>query len=122
MSSDYGTWLVAFAEVSGGSASSGVFRFFRSSLGLTVLAPAIIGDPAPATGGGTYAPFSRPAAADALYPYAGDDGVIAFAAAVSRGTASSGVFVLPEPRALAARLAVAALLMLLGDGRRRTRA
>lgn len=65
MSSDYGTWLVAFAEVSGGSASSGVFRFFRSSLGLTVLAPAIIGDPAPATGGGTYAPFSRPAAADA---------------------------------------------------------
>jgi hypothetical protein len=55
----------------------------------------------------------RPAAADASNPYIGEDGVIAFAADVSGGTASSGVFVLPEPERCAAQLAGAALLALL---------
>lgn len=122
MSTDNGTSLLAFAEVSGGSAPSGVFRMFHYGFGLSVSAPAIVGDPAPGTGGGTYSAFSRPAAADANNPYIGDSGVIAFAAEVSGGTASSGVFVLPEPGALVARLAGAALLALLSTGRRRSRA
>ena len=121
MSTDNGTSLIAFAEVSGGSAPSGVFRIFRSpSFPLSVSAPAIVGDPAPGTGGGTYSAFSRPAAADAFNPYIGEDGVIAVAADVSGGTASSGVFVMPEPGALAARLAGAARLAPLSAGRRNT--
>jgi len=121
-STDIGTSLIAFAEVSGGSAPSGVFEFHRiPGFPLSVSAPAIVGDPAPGTGGGTWSAFSRPAAADAFNPYIGEDGVIAFSADVSSGTASSGVFILPEPKTLAARLAGAALLALLGARRRRTR-
>lgn len=123
MSTDNGTSLVALATVSGGSAPSGVFRMFRSfGFPVFVSAPAIVGDPAPGTGSGTYSAFSRPAAADALNPYIGEDGVIAFSAEISGGTASSGVFVLPEPGGLAARLAGVALLALLSAGCRRTRA
>jgi len=123
MSTDVGTFLVAFAEVSGGSASSGVFQMFRTVSGDHYdAAAAIVGDPAPETGAGTYSAFSRPAAADAFNPYIGESGVIAFAAEVSGGTASSGVFVLPEPRALEARLVGAALLVVLRAGRRRSSA
>jgi len=122
MSSDIGPMLVAFAEVSGGSTSSGVFEMYHNGSAVYVTAPAIVGDPAPETGGGTYSAFSRPTAANALNPNIGESGVIAFAAEVSGGTASSGVFVLPEPGALAGRLVGAALLALLCAGRRRTRA
>jgi hypothetical protein len=118
MSSDIGTHLVTYADVSGASASSGVFTMSRGfDSQLYVGAAAIAGNPAPGTGGGTYAAFSRPSADDAINPYIGDDGVIAFSADVSGGTTSSGVFVLPEP---GARLAGAVLLALLSIGRRRS--
>lgn len=113
MSTDTGAALVAFAELSGGSAPSGVFQFGTGFVGRF----ALVGDPAPGTGGGTYASFSRPATADATFPGLGDSGVVGFAAEVSGGTASSGVFVLPEPGALVAQLACAALLALLGARR-----
>jgi hypothetical protein len=114
---------VAVAQVSGGTASSGVFAMFWPSGGfpVSVSAPAVVGDPAPETGGGTYTAFSRPAAANALIPFLAleEEGVIAFAAQLSGGTASSGIFVLPEPGALAAQLAGAVLLTLLRDARKR---
>jgi len=122
-SSDFGTMLVALAQVSGGSAPSGVFEMYRNYISgvVSITAPAIVGDPAPGTGGGTYSAFSRPAGANAFNPYIGEDGVIAFAADVSGGTASSGVFVLPEPGALGARLTGAVLLILLRFGSPRAR-
>lgn len=120
--SDTPPQLVALAEVSGGSTPIGVFRMGHTGSSVFVGAEAIAGDPAPETSGGTYSGFSRPAAARALNPYMGDSGVIAFAAEVSGGTASSGVFVLPEPGAQGARLACVALLVLLTIDRRRARA
>jgi hypothetical protein len=119
-SSDFGTMMVAFAELSGGSAPGGVFRFFPTVPSGSPTKVALVGDVAPGTGGGSYSSFSRPSGADATYPFQGEDGAVGFAAEVSGGTASSGVFVLPEPRAIAAQLAGGALLALLRACRRRT--
>jgi hypothetical protein len=114
-SSDFGTMLVALAQVSGGTAPAGLFEMYRDYLSgvVSITAPAIVGDAAPGTAGGTYSAFSRPAGADAFNPYIGESGVIAFAADVSGGTATSGVFVLPEPSAPGARAIGVALLLVL---------
>jgi hypothetical protein len=116
MGTDIPVTMLAVAEVIGGSTPSGVFSF--SSFSGSVGRFALVGDPAPGSGGGTFSSFSHLASADATFPSFGDSGVLAFAAGVSGGTASSGVFVPPEPDALAAQLAGAALLALLNAVRR----
>jgi hypothetical protein len=72
---------VAFtADVTGGSAASGVFR----DSGVPDAAVALAGDPAPDTGGGTYTEFG--------FPVVNDLGYVVFLANVTGGSASGGVF------------------------------
>ena len=73
-----------FARVSGGTASEGIFV---DSGGLDT-AVALVGDPAPGTGGGTYSGFDLGGGSPSL----NDVGVVAFRALVTGGTASEGIF------------------------------
>lgn len=72
--------VVFYAGVTGGSASAGVFV----DSGGTDTAVALAGDPAPGTGGGTYADFSVPSI-NAL-------GDVAFHATVTGGSSATGIF------------------------------
>jgi hypothetical protein len=72
--------VVFTADVAGGSFASGLFL----DSGATGAAVALVGDPAPDTGGGTYTDFG--------YPVVNDLGYVVFLSNVAGGTASGGVF------------------------------
>lgn len=98
---------VAFGATStSGNPFSGLFL----ADGTGVAAVALRGDPAPDTGGGTFGSFDNS-------PALSDAGDVAFASSIASGTASFGVFALPEPGAAGAGAALATLAAL-ARGRR----